>query len=415
MWNRLALFLLICWLTFSCHRKVAVQSLQNAADVFAIASHGSLEKRDKMYCDDALAYAPYASEKAWTDHRKIRVNFHIMNDTIGDKNFPDTEETYIYFKKLLENANERLSNNRKMNLPVGNDTPNLKPKYSYVLTPNTQAKDDKGIYFHYDNDLYYFVNKGKNRNNYSKDVIRKYGKHVDSILNVFVLPHHPDSIASKTYGAFGTGIALGTSVKVAGLYDGKLKFWDYATLLNHEIGHVFGLNHAWTKSDGCNDTPSHPNCWGPNGKAPCDGEVVSNNVMDYNANQMAITPCQLGRVHRKIAKESSKKRGLVIPNWCDPVVDKTIIIDRHVEWSGAKDLRKDIVILPDASLTVSCRLSLARGRKIVVKKGGQLILNGGRIHNACGDRWGGILIEKNKEKPALIKNGEVILEDMPEA
>ncbi len=403
--------IVICFLC--CTPKLQVTHLRHYDEVMAEARHDAKEPRDRKYCTDPYDYAPYPEEDEWLEKRIIRINFHIMNDSIGDKNFPETEETYAYFKCLVDNCNERLRNNRKMNLPVGNQTPNLDPKYRYRLVPNTSDPDDNGIYFHYDNEHYFYVNKGKHRNNYKREVIEKYGVNTDSILNVFVLPHHPDSVKSKTYGGHDAGIALGTSVKIAGLYDDRLKCWEYAVLLNHEIGHVFGLNHAWTKSDGCDDTPPNPNCWGPNSAAPCNTEVVSNNLMDYNAQQMAITPCQLGRVHRTIADLNSKKRGLVIAKWCEPDLSDNINVKGNIEWRGAKDLNKNIIVHPNSELTISCRLSLANGRKIIVKEGGVLILNECRIHNACGDKWGGIVLENRDKNPGqLIKKGTIQLEDL---
>ena len=74
------------------------------------------------------------------------------------------------------------------------------------------------------------------------------------------MPHHPDSIASKTYAGGGVGVALGTNVKMAGMFESKQPFWNYRQILSHEVGHVFGLQHSWL-SDGCEDTPKHPNCW----------------------------------------------------------------------------------------------------------------------------------------------------------
>ena len=56
----------------------------------------------------------------------------------------------------------------------------------------------------------------------------------------------------------------------------------------HELGHSLGLLHTWNQDDGCDDTPRNAGCW---------GDTCSNNMMDYNASQSALTACQLGIIH----------------------------------------------------------------------------------------------------------------------
>ncbi len=410
MSSRVLLFSIFLVSIVSCNAKLfrlsytSIQSLES----FKVQKdeQSGLVKR----CDVNEAYSP--NEK-WAQKRYVRVNFHIMDDVEGSHNFPESAASVTYFKQLLENANYRLSLNKKMNLPIDNDTPVLDPGFRYVLTPNSKMKGDNGIYFHRDNDLYYFVNKGKNRNNFKRDVIKKYGRNQDSILNIFVLPHHPDSISSKSYKGGGTGIALGTSLKVAGLYDDKLEFWGYSTLLNHEIGHILGLNHSWYKNDGCDDTPPHANCWAPNMGASCDGDVVSNNVMDYNASQMAFTPCQLGKIHKGFARENSDTRGLITQNWCDFDANNFIVITKDTHWDGAKDLNRDVIVEAGTSLSISCRVSMAKGSKILIQRGANLILNNCRIHNSCGEEWLGIKAEiESNETPNIKIIGDVLLENI---
>jgi len=83
--------------------------------------------------------------------------------------------------------------------------------------------------------------------------------------------------------------------------------WLPKNLLAHELGHSLGLSHTWCGDDGCSDTPENPNCWN-NGDSTgdvCGGKyprdyicaVASNNMMDYNANQSALTLCQINMMH----------------------------------------------------------------------------------------------------------------------
>ena len=82
--------------------------------------------------------------------------------------------------------------------------------------------------------------------------------------------------------------------------------WEMARAVNHELCHVLGLNHPYEGFSNCADAPPHPNaqpsvgyfpqCWNINSADPnCDApSKVSNNLMDYNADQSSLSPCQIG-------------------------------------------------------------------------------------------------------------------------
>jgi len=376
-----------------------------------IMGTSSPNETEAKLCGDSGSYIPHEKDSVFFDIRIIRVNFHIMNRSLKDQNFKEgTGDAETYLPKLLANANKRLRNNHKMNLPADNKTAQLHPRYQYKLVG--QESGDDGIYYHYDDELYYFLNHGRNKNNYKSEVIKKYAVNSEEVLNIFLMPHHPDSVASKTYKESNSGIALGTDIKLGANWgDKRERFWKYATLLNHEIGHVFNLRHSWIRNDGCNDTPTHDRNWKPGANYP-DG-LTTNNVMDYNASQMAFSPCQLGRVHQVINTKETKQRKLVVADWCNFDPTTQLEIDRVVRFDGARDLNKDLVIKDGGHLIINCRLSMARSSRIIVKPGGQLELNGAYIHNDCGDEWLGIEVQKSKKKKGLVSyNGNVIIENV---
>ncbi|HMQ46932.1 MAG TPA: M43 family zinc metalloprotease [Saprospiraceae bacterium] len=370
----------------------------------------------KSPCNEWESYVPDTLHPEHTPMRYVRINMHWMNtrDTAYDLKGHDMVR---YTKNMVYAANYDLSKNKKMYLPHGNDTPALPIGVRLLLTPRPDDTTDDGIYFHYDDSLYYYVHKGKNRNLHKREVINQYGVQLDTVLNIFIMPHHPDSVDSPTYKAYGVGVALGNAVKISGVYDNHTKYddyWSHRGVINHEVGHIYSLSHTWASNDGCDDTPRHPqDCYVKGQSAHCDTSV-SNNVMDYVAEQNSWSPCQIARVHRKMTDLGSKTRNYLLPTWCELTDSLSISIRDTVEWPCHKDLNGHLTIASGGQLTIHCRLSMPPGAVIRVEPGGKLILQSSAwLHNACGEEWEGIQIGKKGSK-----SGEVVfigapkLEDM---
>jgi len=361
-------------------------------------------------CSDPLSYAPDTLHLDHFPMKYVRVNVHFMNSSDSSRNF-NYPEGVKKAHDLINAANHDIETNDKLFLPPGNDIPALPPQYRLKITPRPGNPDDNGVYFHYDDELYFYVIKGRNENRSKRKVIDTYGVQLDTVLNIFILPHHPDSMASPTYRPSWAGIALTNAVKITGWFENKVTEWELRFVLNHEIGHLFGLMHTWAFNDGCDDTPHHPKCWNFSDTPPCDS-LVSNNVMDYNAYQSAWSPCQIGKIHYALSREEHKSRRFLEPNWCELHPDRNIAVRDSIHWKGAKDLEGNLRILPGGVLKISCRVSLPRNAKIVVEPGGTLILDQCRLHNACGDTWQGIEIrQKGPEKGKVLVIGTPSVEN----
>lgn len=409
---------------YSCGRKVEKVFLKKLVPIPAEYDDITLtglpnQGNKRSACRSKMNYVPNPEHLDHTPIKTIRVNFHIMRNGNGEGNFPDKNQGRIYVKKILQSTNQKLQQNAKMFLPLKNEIPNLPMCYRFELTPNTGVPNDDGIYFHDDDELYHMTNYGANSNIYSKDVYKKYGIKKDSIMNIFLMGFHVDSVASKTYKMSSNGVAFGKWTKIASWYyfmDATkwetaeeipfLDHWNSQRLLNHELGHCLGLRHSWGRNDGCDDTPAHSNCWNytQNG-SDCDS-LVSNNIMDYNAHAGAWTPCQIATVHYNLSNKKYRVRSLLKKTWCHYDTSKTIRIQKgeDINWNSAKDLEGDIIIEDGGSLTIRCRVSIPPNGRIIVKSQAKLILDGATLENDCGKSWKGIEVWKSKKM-----KGEVVM------
>lgn len=406
-------FLFFCLLWSACS-PVLKQAWLDPGTILAVPadSLAKITRATGLY-QSCLDWEDYVPDPAYMNHlpmRTVLVNVHFMNSTSKAHNY-DGEAGRKEARDMIYHVNEMMKYNKKMHLPLGNETPVLPAMIQYELSPQPGVEGDDGIYFHYDDELFFMVTRGKDRNLTDRRGIDKY-KIRDSVLNVFIMPHHPDSVASETYKPYGSGIALGTAVKLCGLFENGLSTWYLKGTFAHEFAHVLGLAHSWSGYDGCDDTPKHSNCYNHTDTPPCDKEV-SNNMMDYNTWQEALTPCQIAKMHITMSNYNTNVRKIVKPDWCVYDTSATIIITDTIVWGGSKDLAGDIIIAEGGHLTIKCRVSLAEGASIIVKKGGTLFLDNAWLHNSCGGTWNGIQIETlGKSVPNIQKTGEVRIENI---
>ncbi len=235
----------------------------------------------------------------------VNVNIHFIQNDGGGNNFTsesDGQGNYNYTgydraNDLVNNMNAQFNTNAQMNLPCGNTTAVLPIRIQYVL---------KGVYFYRSSD---YSNDGVGDWNVHSNL----RKNPNTEINIYHI-HYPN-IPYAGGTADGVASTLGGStnlaVKIWKDYQGYLTggswitSWETAKLLNHEVAHNLGLRHAWSPNgnipygDYCSDTPLNNNCWYTNPTAPCS-TWCSNNLMDYNANKSAVTPCQINTMHTQL-------------------------------------------------------------------------------------------------------------------
>ncbi|MBO2010781.1 hypothetical protein [Hymenobacter negativus] len=136
--------------------------------------------------------------------------------------------------------------------------------------------------------------------------------------------------------------------------------------------------------------------------------MVSNNVMDppgANAGMpgFSLSQCQIGKMHYFLGHNGmglqllqsggsvvSYLDNMLVPDYCQHAAseDVTIKAGKVEVWSSAHNLRGNLYIEPGASLTIRCRVGFVGPEaKIVVRRGGELVLDNGTIGNyATSDR-----------------------------
>lgn len=338
-------------------------------------------------------YEPDTTNEAALPMRTLMVNIHIMNTT-------DTLYKYFgekgkkYAQDVVLHCNVVLNRRPKSYLmPDSVEVPALPPRMRIQLAKKP-GTDEDAIYEHYDDELYWYLHKGKNINRSDKAVIRKYAVNKDSVLNIFAMGPLRDSLESKSYKIYGVnGIFLGDAIKLTGWLSRDRGPWEVSNVLLHEIAHGLGLRHAWLRNDGCDDTPPHKNDFWQLPSGQRGPGKTSNNLMDYSNRQEALTPCQIGRMHARLSDISGRQRKWLQRDWCTYRPDKSLRITADTNLEGARDFSSDIFVERGATLRINNRIHLPEGAAIYVDPGARLLLGPAAVlHNDCSGVWGGIQV-----------------------
>jgi hypothetical protein len=312
----------------------------------------------QLYQQNWRDYVPSPTSLEWMPIKTVRINIHFVSRSDGSGNF-DEGTGRKFARDLVAAANGLLANNQPMNLPKGNATPVLPIQIRYELAGDSASPD--GIYF-IRSDSDYRFNRSDVSTIFDPSIFEKNGKQKGKVLNVFLFENTDGS------GKTG-GIGAGDWAKVGGLFYHFKNYqrwaWFGAGLFNHEIGHSLGLFHTWNENDGCDDTPMNDNCWNVAEEGPC--KHPSNNVMDYNANENAWTPCQIGKVHLALSNPGIP-RDFLVPDHrvLEDSLDVFLPPGDTLIISGNRFLRGDLILGRRSVLIV-------RNCKIVLPTSGRLI------------------------------------------
>jgi len=234
----------------------------------------------------------------------IRVSIHVLQDSIGHGNFTIADSLnnhapeWYWLQGLVEDASKRMGDLQPMQMPSSSN---------YIKDSRIRYKV-VGVYDWQDQGLFNLSRAYPSTGDRMYDHIMQQEEvtHKENSLHLFLA----GGINNDNGKITSRGIASGAPDKrwtvlfnYYNQYKRKKSYWP-ASLISHELGHNLGLSHTWNRADGCDDTPrKEAQCWAlnePKSKACDELSECSNNLMDYNVWQNALSECQLAKIHYNI-------------------------------------------------------------------------------------------------------------------
>jgi len=269
--------------------------------------------------------------------KNVRFNFHFLNPSDGSAVMNETSNNlvsatgvsddywtiYKYSQSIIEYANRNYSWNAIMNTYCPPNPPINLPK-------NIRAVLNK-VFVHNNDELHQNTNIN-NINFDNEEIINVFFSDFETPVGTggttptgWVSTTNPCSVGSNMHIHLANSLEVFSNLYVTESYNHIWNLENTGNVLNHEFLHLMSLHHTLLEplgpfdpdaNDFCNDTPNQNeilDCWDydnisdlPDIEAPAcpwswNQFLCSNNTMDYNLCQCALSPCQLDRVHNSLA------------------------------------------------------------------------------------------------------------------
>ena len=185
-------------------------------------------------------------------------------------------------------------------------------------------------------------------------------------------------------------------------------WWADVSLLAHELGHCFGLYHTNENhlSECLDDYKIETSEWNLSAFCSSSDALHSNNILAYNYGcRHYLSPRQLGLLHKTL-KVNFQDRVIITPtnHFIDVNPDLNYTLSANEIWTTPRYMKGDVIIPANIKLTIQCKVDMARRGRIIVEKGGQLVIDGGHVTNSFGKLWGGVHVAGDATGGQVVNN-----------
>src|SRR5690606_37848912 len=119
------------------------------------------------------------------------------------------------------------------------------------------------------------------------------------------------------------------------------------------------------------------------------------------------SPMQMGYFHMNANTANPSYNTTRFLTYCDYDPANSITVNSSQTWTTSKAVGGDITITSGNTLTIQCSVFMPAGGKIYVQPNAHLIVDGGKISNACCSMWDGIVVY-GPNGSLLTQNGAII-------